>query len=113
MEGYVKPLFRNLKILSIRDEIPEDNIVQVFWEALVGIATELLENQSRDQFGTVIPLSGDVAKPGTNVLTVVFNVLHNAFIRAYLPKLEGEAEDIDWLKFSPGQITDPTSVGDN
>ena len=105
-------LFRNLKVLSLRDEIPEDNIVQVFWEALIGVASELLENQRRDQFGTVIPLSGDVSKPGTSVMTVVGNVLHNAFIRAYLPKLTGEAEDIDWLKFSPGEITDPTSVGE-
>jgi hypothetical protein len=112
MEGYVKPLFRNLKVLSLRDEVPEDNVVQVFWEALIGVTAEIFQNQPRDQFGTVIPLSGDVSKPGTNVMTVLFNVLHNAFVRAYLPKLQGEAESIDGLQFGPGEISDPTSVGD-
>jgi hypothetical protein len=112
MEGYVKPLFRNLAVFSAKRDLAEDDVLRAFWEALVGVATEVLENQPRDQFGTVVPLRGDVSGPDTNILTVIGNVLHNAFVRAYLPRLEGVGEDSDGLQFGPGEFTDPVSVGD-
>ena len=49
--GYVKPLFRNLKVFSLKEDLKEDNVFQFFWQALVGAATSLLKNQPRDQFG--------------------------------------------------------------
>ena len=109
LEGYVKPLFRNLTVLSLKDDIKEDNIVEVFWEALLGVATEILENQPRDQFGTVINFKGDVSNPRTSILEVIGNVLRNAFIRAYLPRLHGEATQVEGLQFSPGQVSDPVA----
>ncbi|WP_428940694.1 DUF748 domain-containing protein [Fontivita pretiosa] len=112
VKGYVKPLFRNLKVLSLRRDIPEDNVLEVFWEALVGITTELLENQPRDQFGTMISLRGDLTDPDTNLLEIIGNILRNAFIRAYLPRLQGTATQIDWLQFSPAQVSDPDYLGD-
>ena len=78
-------------------------------EAVVGVASELLENQPRNQFATMIPLEGDLSNPKFSILTIVGNVLRNAFIRAYLPRLQGEAEDIDWLKFKPGSVTEPVT----
>src|SRR5438105_10557717 len=59
MTGYVKPLFRNLKVFSLTQDIKEDNPLIFFWQALVGTATTLLKNQSRDQFGTMIPVTGE------------------------------------------------------
>jgi hypothetical protein len=112
MEGYVKPLFRNLAVFSAKRDLAEDDVLHAFWEALVGMTSEVLENQPRDQFGTVVPLRGEVSGPETNVLTVVGNVLHNAFVRAYLPRLEGVGDDSDGLQFGPGEFTDPVSVGD-
>ena len=70
-----------------------------------------MKNQPRDQVATVIPLKGDASKPGTNVLEVVGHVLHNAFIRAYLPRLQGVAEDIEGLEFGPASVTDPVTAG--
>ena len=113
MEGYVKPLFRNLTILSLRDDVKEDNVIEVFWEALLGIATEVLENQPRDQFATNINFKGDATNPRLNILEVIGNVLRNAFIRAYLPRLHGEATQVEGLQFSPGQVSDPIApIGD-
>jgi hypothetical protein len=113
LEGYIKPLFRNLKVLSLKQDIKEDNVIEFFWEALVGVTTELLKNQPRDQFGTVINFRGDVMNPKTSILEVVGNVLRNAFIRAYLPRLRGDATQIEGLEFSPGSVSDPvTPIGD-
>src|SRR5205814_4757159 len=98
LEGYVKPLFRDIRIFSLKKDIAEDNIVQAFWEALLGFTTGVLKNQPRDQFGTVIPLRGEIDGPQTALLTALGNVLRNAFIRAYLPRLEGRTRDIDKLE---------------
>jgi hypothetical protein len=109
LEGYVKPLFRDLKVLSLKKDIPEDNVIEFFWEALVGITTGILRNPPRDQFGTNIPLSGSLNNPQTDLLATIGNVLRNAFIRAYLPRLEAGATDIDDLHFAPGSVSDPVT----
>jgi hypothetical protein len=109
LQGYVKPLFRDMQIFSMRPLL-EGDPVQFFWQALLGAGGLVFRNLPRDQFGTVIPLEGDVADPETNVIAVVVNVLRNAFVRAYLPRLEGVAPDIDWLQFRPAELTDPVSA---
>ena len=91
LEGYAKPLFRNVQVLSLRD-VKNDNPVQLLWEALVGVVGAVFKNQSRDQFGTRITLSGNLDDPSTNILEVVGNVLRNAFVRAYLPHIEHRNE---------------------
>ncbi len=111
MEGYVKPLFRNLQVLSLKKDVPEDNILGVFWEALVGLTSELLENQPRNQFATVIPMRGDLSDPKTDILAILGNVLRNAFVRAYLPRLQGTTEELGGMEFAPGSVTDPSAVG--
>lgn len=88
MEGYAKPLFRGVKVLSLRDIGTKDPL-QLFWEALVGIVGEVFKNQPRDQFGTRITLSGEFDNPRTDLPEIVGNVLRNAFVRAYLPRFEG------------------------
>ncbi len=88
VDGYVKPLFRNVQVISLQD-IGEDNPLELLWEALVGTVGELLTNQPRDQFGTRITIEGELEDPRTSVLEIVGNVLRNAFVRAYLPRVEG------------------------
>lgn len=105
IDGYVKPLFRNLKVFSLRKDVPEDNVLGVFWEALVGTASELLENQPRDQLGTVIPLRGNVSGPEADVMTTIGNVLRNAFIRAYMPRLQGMGDTGGAIEFGPGTVS--------
>jgi hypothetical protein len=114
LTGYAKPLFRNLKVFSLTEDLKEDNVLQFFWQALVGAATSLFKNHSRDQFGTLIPFSGDLSgATSADILATVGNVLRNAFIRAYLPRLESGQESIDGLTFEPPEISDPISVTDS
>lgn len=106
LTGYVKPLFRNIQVVSLKNDIAEDNVVQFFWEALVGTTTRVLRNAPREQFGTRIPIRGDLKAPEPDILVAVGNVLRNAFIRAYLPRLERGPTGIDNLQFDPGEITE-------
>jgi hypothetical protein len=113
LNGYVKPLFRDLKIFSLTEDIKDENVLQLFWQALVGAATSIFKNHPRDQFGTLIPFSGDLSQATSmDILATIGNVLRNAFVRAYLPRLEGGIESVDGLQFGPAELSDPISVGD-
>ena len=110
--GYAKPLFRDLKIFSLTEDLQEDNVFRFFWQALVGLATTVLKNQPRDQFGTLIPFSGDLSgATNTDILSTVANVLRNAFVRAYLPRLESGEQSVEGLTFEPPEFSDLISVG--
>ena len=113
INGYAKPLFRNLKVFSLKDDLKEDNVLQFFWQALVGAVTRALTNIPRDQFGTKIPFSGDLSTTtSTGILQAVGNILRNAFVRAYLPRLENGTENVEGLQFAPAEITDSISAGE-
>jgi len=113
VQGYIKPLFRSLVVFDLIDDLKnDDNPLQFFWQALLGVATGVLKNQSRDQFGTLIPFTGDMSKPNADILTTIGNVLRNGFVRAYLPRLQSGADNFDGMEFGPASITDPTSIGD-
>ncbi|MBC7783409.1 MAG: DUF748 domain-containing protein [Burkholderiales bacterium] len=113
LEGYVKPLFRELKVLSLRKDIQEDNVIGFFWEALVGATTRVLRNPPRDQFGTHIPIRGDLTSPRTDVIAAIGNVLRNAFIRGYLPRLDHSIVAADnAIRFDPGKVTDAGEASD-
>jgi hypothetical protein len=112
--GYAKPLFRNLQVFRLGQDLKEDNPLQFFWQALVGGTIKLLKNQPRDQFGTLIPFSTDISgATSTDIFATIGNILRNAFVRAYLPRLENGQEGVEGLKFDPPELTDPISVGDS
>lgn len=115
MNGYVKPLFRNLKVLSVSQDIKEDNILQFFWQAVVGFTTNILKNRSRDQFGTLIPFTADVStSTKTDLLATIGNILRNAFVRAYLPRVENDvANSTDELQFGAPDFTENLSTSDS
>jgi hypothetical protein len=112
VSGYVKPLFRDLKIFDLSEDLREDDPLQFFWSALVGGVTELLTNQSRDQFGTLIPFTADTTGTSPDILATLGNVLRNAFVRAYLPKLQNNSDTAYGMSFQPPEITDPVTTGD-
>src|SRR6185436_19835857 len=107
LRGYVKPLFRGIRVVDLAKDIR--NPLLLFWEALVGTTITLFKNQPRDQLATVVPLAGDMDDPRADILVSLGNVLRNAFVRAYLPKLEGTAPSDAVLRFGPGAVLDPTS----
>jgi hypothetical protein len=115
LSGYVKPLFRNLKVFSLTEDAKETNPLRFFWQALVGATTSIFKNHPRDQFGTLIPFRGDLSGATTmDILATVGNVLRNAFVRAYLPRRENlqETAQAQVLVFGPPEFSDTTPVGD-
>ena len=110
--GYVKPLFRNLKLFSLSKDIKEDTVLQFFWQALMGATTTILKNFPRDQFGTVIPFTADATgTTSADILATLGNVLRNAFIRAYLPRLQNGQQSFEGMQFSAPDVTSPISPG--
>jgi hypothetical protein len=47
------------------------------------------------------------------MLATIGNLLRNAFVRAYLPRLEGGGEAVEGLTFGPPELSDPISAGDS
>ena len=113
LTGYVKPLFRDLQIFSLTKDIKEDNVLQFFWQAMVGATTSIFKNRPRDQFGTLIPFTGDLTEATTtDILAAAGNVLRNAFVRAYLPRLESGQESVEGLTFEAPDFSESVSAGD-
>jgi hypothetical protein len=110
--GYLKPLFRNPKIFSLTEDIKDENIFEFFWQALVGATTNLFKNWSRDQFGTLIPFSGDASGTTADILATIGNILRNAFVRAYLPRLESGQNSVDGIRFQAPPVSNPISSGE-
>lgn len=88
LEGYVKPIIRNLKVLNLEES--EGNILEVVWEGIVGVVTEVFENQPKDQFASQVPLEGDLNDPETEVFPAIWNIFRNAFVEAFSKQTEGE-----------------------
>ena len=112
VSGYVKPLFRNLKVFSLKQDIQEDNVLQFFWQALIGTGVAIFKNQPRDQFGTLIPFTGSEIGTQPDILATIGNILRNAFIRAYLPRLQPDAVADQFLQFEPPSPIDPANPGE-
>jgi hypothetical protein len=87
LEGYARPLFRGIQIIDSEDF--RSHPFRAVWESAVGLVGQAFRNRPRDQFGTSITLRGEFDNPRTSLLEIVGNVLRNAFIRAYLPTIEG------------------------
>lgn len=113
LTGYVKPLFRNLKVFSLTADLSEDSALQFFWQALVGAATTVFKNFSRDQFGTLIPFSADTTgTTTTDIIATIGNILRNAFVRAYLPRLEAGQSTEGELQFQAPTFIESLSTVD-
>lgn len=87
-DGYLKPFVKDLDVLRLEAESKEQNPFQSAWEALVGATAEILQNQPTERLATRIPLSGTVENPETEFWPVFANVLRNAFVEAFAPRLE-------------------------
>src|SRR5436190_9848321 len=88
-EGYVKVLFENLDVFAWEKE-RKKNVLEIFWQAIVGTLTTAFKNQPKDRLGTSIPVFGSYENPQVGVWSAVANLLQNAFIRALLPKVDRE-----------------------
>ena len=91
VQGVIQPLFRNLEVFTVKQDLEQKSPLNAAWQLLIGVAGELLENQPRDQVGTRLKFEYNPAGLDLSVFEVISNILHNAFIQAYLPKLRQSA----------------------
>ncbi len=89
--GYVKPVFDHMQILSLRDI---KNPLKFVWEGLLESIGRILRNQPKERFATEVPLSGDLHRPKEGVMVAIGNVFKNAFIQVFNSKVEGAPIDV-------------------
>lgn len=86
MEGYVKPVIENLKVLDWQNE--NDHFINKVWQSIVGLATELFKNHPKDQVATQTPIKGNLNDLKVGVWPTVWNIFKNAFIQALSKQVE-------------------------
>jgi hypothetical protein len=93
VDGYVKPLFRDLDVYSeAQDE--DKSLGQKVKEKVVDLAGKILKNRPRREIATVAPIAGPLENPNASTWATLVGLLRNAFIRAILPGFEREAQRV-------------------
>ena len=96
--GYVKPVFKDMKIYGSDQEKGKPVHLRKVYERLVRRRRQGLENRSREEVATKSDVSGRIDNPGVSVVDVVLRLVQNAFFKAILPGFDlesGRAERTD------------------
>lgn len=94
-EGYAKLLVEGLQIASF-DEIDDPAAaLQFVWEALLGLAAEVVENQPHSRLAVRIPLRGELDDLKVGTWTAIGTLLGNAYVAAIEPGLEHSVDTDD------------------
>ena len=88
IDGYVKPLFKDLDVYDRRQDA-EKSLFQQVYEGLTGGVAELFENR-RDEVATKADVGGRIDNPRTSTLQVVLRLVENAFFKSILPGFDRE-----------------------
>ncbi len=80
VNGYVKPLFKGLRVYDKRNR----SLFHKVYLGLVNVIAVILENSRRD-IATRTTISGPIDDPKTSTWQVVINLMKNAFIKSILP----------------------------
>lgn len=80
LTGYIKPLATNVHVINLKKA---DNPLQAAWQVVAAFVIEIFTNQSKDQFATQIPLSGNINNPETSTWPAIVAIVRNAFIGAF------------------------------
>lgn len=102
--GYVEPVFDNMSIFDPSHDA--DNPIDFIWQGIVGGITRIIRNHPKDRFGTRVPISGSFDNPSPAILETVFNVVRNAFVKAFTGKLGDENIDLEKVKQDPDVKSD-------
>ncbi len=95
--GYVKPLTNGMQVFKWK-EGDKRTIGEFFLELFGEGASELLENQKKDQFATRVPLAGTAKTVDTDVWTILINVIWNAYVEAFDKKVDNTVTFQDAVK---------------
>jgi hypothetical protein len=87
-DGYVEPLLRDVDVLRLDEEAQEQGLFATLWEAAVGGAAEVLENQREDQLAARVPLHGSFEKPVVGVWGALVSLFENGYVEALQPRID-------------------------
>ena len=89
--GYVKPLFRDVKVgVPEGEPEPAKSFGQRLYQGAVGLAAKVLKNRPRKEVATVVTITGRADQPVYSMWSAVGHLLQNAFIKAILPGFDPE-----------------------
>lgn len=108
-EGEIKVLFENLDVFAWEKE-RKKNVLEIFWQAVVGTLTTAFKNQPKDRLATKIPISGSYENNQVGVWTAAATLLQNAFIRALLPKVDRQMT-VEEVKEKKARKKSPSAAG--
>jgi hypothetical protein len=91
VEGYVKPLFRDLKAYA-KEQDEDKTFGQKVKEKAIDLAGKILRNRPRKEVATVANVAGPISDPKANTWEVLVKLIQNAFIKAILPGFDREIE---------------------
>src|SRR5919201_4012024 len=90
VDGYVKPLFHDLKLYDKYNDA-QKSFGQKVKEKAVDVASKILKNRPRKEVATVADISGPLENPRTGTWQALVRLVQNAFIKAIFPGFEREA----------------------
>ncbi|MBK3867687.1 DUF748 domain-containing protein [Pseudomonas stutzeri] len=95
LNGYIKPLLRNVDIFDYEQDIKDDDkgFFRGLWEALVGGGQEVLQNQRKDQFATRVELSGTTRETDVSPFQAFIAILRNGFVEAFTARFEAAQQE--------------------
>jgi Domain of Unknown Function (DUF748) len=98
--GYVKPLFKDLKIYD-KQQDRSKSLARKMYERLVGGVAKILKNRSREEVATKAEVLGGIDDPKVDTVAAVIRLVQNAFFKAILPGFDLEASRASRAESSP------------
>jgi Domain of Unknown Function (DUF748) len=93
VNGYVKPLFKDLKVYG-KEKDQDKTFGQKVKEKAIDVASKVLKNHPRKEVATVVPISGPVENPRAGTWPTIAGLVRNAFFKAILPGFERERAQV-------------------
>ena len=87
ISGYVKPLITRLNVYD-RDQDRGKGPLQTLYEGALDAATDVLENDERDEVGTKVDVTGEVGQAHIDTWQAASSLVRNAFVQVVLPAFE-------------------------
>jgi Domain of Unknown Function (DUF748) len=100
--GYVKPLFKDLKIYD-KQQDRSKSLARKMYERLVSGIAKILKNQPREEVATKAEVLGRIDNPKVGTVAAVIRLVQNAFFKAILPGFDMEASRASRTESSPEQ----------
>ena len=79
--GYVKPLFKDVKVGAAADTEEPKTLGHRLYEGVVGLAAKVLKNRPRGEVATVVTISGRAGQLQYSTWEIVGQLLKNADVR--------------------------------